>query len=337
MSNDDMLSCHLVCSHDLFEDMTVTKIARRFQYLIEQLFSMDSNINQTDILVSPITKLSLVLPEEVYEMERIVFCRQPDIINEAPASYAQARIWLDERIRFNSKSSQVAVYNIPFLHQLSSGGTLSISKLRQALQHVLIKHSALRTSLYFDTNKNILTQKIIDHTDNKELFTFIESTFETDEDLNKIIYNERGNPNNFNLMIGIVCRCHVVYYKNIFQNGIICEKDALVFNFHHAVFDFPSMKMFRQNLDYAVAEQQMPMTVTNAFWLDALHNYEIDRSLQLSFDRHRVSDEHRTGRETSISFQFDKDLSKAFLIYASIYNIKLEYLALASYYTFYLN
>ncbi|CAF4100084.1 unnamed protein product, partial [Adineta steineri] len=292
MSTDEMLSCRIVCSHDLFEDMTVTKIARRFQYLIEQLFSMDSNINQTNMLVSPNTKLSLILPEEVYEMERIVFCRQPDIINEAPTSYAQARIWLDELIRFDSKNSQVAIYNMPFLHQFSSGGTLSISKLRQALQHVLIKHSALRTSLYFDTNKNILMQKIIDHTDNKELFTFIENTFETDEDLNKIMHNERGNPNSFNLLIGVVCRYHFVYYKNISQNGIICGKDALIFNFHHALFDFPSVKMFCQDLDqaytmghlenddntslryldYAVTEQQMPMTAANAFWLDALRD-----------------------------------------------------------------
>ncbi|CAF1588127.1 unnamed protein product, partial [Adineta steineri] len=187
------------------------------------------------------------------------------------------------------------------------------------------KHSALRTSLYFDTNKNILMQTIIDHTDNKELFTFIESTFETDEDLNKIMHNERGNPNNFNLLIVIVCRCHVVYYKNISQKGIICEKDALIFNFHHALFDFPSMKMFRQNLDYAVAKQQIPMTVVNTFWLDALCDCEMDRSLQLPFDRHRVSDEHRTGRGTLISFQFDNDLSKAFLTYASTYKIKLEY------------
>ena len=57
----------------------------------------------------------------------------------------------------------------------------------------------------------------------------------------------------------------------------------------------------------------MPMTAANAFWLDALRDCEIDRPLQLPFDRHRVSDEHRTGRGTSISFQFDKDLSKAFL------------------------
>ncbi|CAF4455164.1 unnamed protein product, partial [Adineta steineri] len=77
----------------------------------------------------------------------------------------------------------------------------------------------------------------------------------------------------------------------------------------------------------------MPMTAANAFWLDALRDCEIDRPLQLPFDRHRVSDEHRTGRGTSISFQFDNDLSKAFLTYASTYNIKLEYLALASYYT----
>ncbi|CAF0886735.1 unnamed protein product [Adineta steineri] len=188
---------------------------------------------------------------------------------------------------------------MPFLHRLSSAGTLSISKLRQALQHVLIKHSALRTSLYFDTNKNILI------------------TFETDENFNIIMHNERGNPNNFNLLI-----------------GIICEKDALIFHFHHALFDFPSTQIFRQDLDYAVVEQQMPMTAANAFWLDALRDCEIDRPLQLPFDRHRVSDEHRTGRGTSISFQFDNDLSKAFLIYASTYNIKLEYLALASYYTF---
>ncbi|CAF4141952.1 unnamed protein product, partial [Adineta steineri] len=352
-SDDHQLSCSFVCSSDLFDETTVAIIGRRLQHVSEQLFSMNSNIYQSGLIVSSITKLSLLLSEEIHEMERIVFCQQLDIINEAPASYAQARIWLDERIRFDSKNSQVAIYNMPFLHRLSSGGTLSVSKLRQALQHVLIKHSALHTSLYFDTNKNILMQKIIDHTDNKELFVFIESTFETDENLNKIMHNERGNPNNFDLLIGIVCRCHVVYYKNISQKGIICEKDALIFNFHHALFDFPSMKMFCQDLDqaytmgylanddnttlryldYAVAEQQMPMTAANAFWLDALRDCEIDRPLQLPFDRHRVSDEHRTGRGTSISFQFDNDLSKAFLTYASTYNIKLEYLALASYYT----
>ena len=37
-SDDDKLSCSFVCSRDLFEETTVAQIARRFQYLFEQLF-----------------------------------------------------------------------------------------------------------------------------------------------------------------------------------------------------------------------------------------------------------------------------------------------------------
>ena len=36
-----------------------------------------------------------------------------------PASYAQARIWLDERIRFDPDKPSVAIYNMPFLYRLS--------------------------------------------------------------------------------------------------------------------------------------------------------------------------------------------------------------------------
>ncbi|CAF1563615.1 unnamed protein product, partial [Adineta steineri] len=50
------------------------------------------------------------------------------------------------------------------------------------------------------------------------------------------------------------------------------------------------------------------------------------------FDRYRLSNEHRTGRGTSISFDFGKDLSHDFLSYASSNNISLEHLALATYY-----
>jgi non-ribosomal peptide synthetase component F len=45
-------------------------------------------------------------------------------------------------------------------------------------------------------------------------------------------------------------------------------------------------------------------------------------------------DEHRTGRGTSVSFDFGQDLSHHFLSYASSNNITLEYLALTCYYTF---
>ena len=84
----------------------------------------------------------------------------------------------------------------------------------------------------------------------------------------------------------------------------------------------------------AVGERQMPMTAASMFWLDALRNCEIDRRLPLPFDRHRVSDEHRTGRGTSVTFDFGESLSQDFLAYASANNTTPEHLALAFYYAF---
>jgi len=84
----------------------------------------------------------------------------------------------------------------------------------------------------------------------------------------------------------------------------------------------------------AVIEQEMPMTGASMFWLDILHDCHLDRSLPLPFDRYRLVDEHRSGRGTSISFDFGQDLSHHFLSSASSNNITLEYLALACYYAF---
>ena len=84
----------------------------------------------------------------------------------------------------------------------------------------------------------------------------------------------------------------------------------------------------------AVIEQRMPMNGANIFWLDTLYNYKIDQSLPLPYDRYRLSDEHRTGRGTSHSFDIGQDLSNHFLTYASSNNIKLQHLVLATYFAF---
>ncbi len=76
------------------------------------------------------------------------------------------------------------------------------------------------------------------------------------------------------------------------------------------------------------------MTGASMFWLDTLHDCNLDRSLPLPYDRHRLVDEHRTGRGTSVSFNFGQDLSSRFLIYASSNNIQAQHLALACYYAF---
>ena len=56
----------------------------------------------------------------------------------------------------------------------------------------------------------------------------------------------------------------------------------------------------------------MPMTAATMYWLENLHDCNLDRSLPLPFDRYRLADEHRTGRGTSVTFDFGEDLSQAF-------------------------
>ncbi|CAF3720953.1 unnamed protein product, partial [Adineta steineri] len=352
---NNRLSFRLTCSHDLFDGSTVRNIGRRLEYCFQQLFSSNQTINQIDTCFTSVSKFNLILPEETGEIENIMFCRQSHIMNEAPASFAQARIWLDERIRFDPDKPQIAIYNMPFVYHLQPGHTLSIQQLRHALHLTVNKHPSLHTSLYFDIEKNLLMQRVITYEDknnSNNMYSSIETTYETDEQLNEILHDERRNPHLFDLAHGLVFRCHIIYYKQISSNHLLSEKDIIIFNFHHALFDFPSMEVFHHDLnqayttgqllyddstnlrylDYTVIEQQMSMTGASMFWLDALHDCKLDQPLSLPFDRYRLSNEHRTGRGTSISFDFGQDLSHDFLIYASLNNISLEQLALATYY-----
>ncbi|CAF4270080.1 unnamed protein product, partial [Adineta steineri] len=187
-----------------------------------------------------------------------------------------------------------------------------------------------------------------------KLFKFIENTYTTHEQLNHILHEEKYNPQLFDLAQGLVFRCHLVYYQQISSNDLLSHKDLLIFNFHHALFDFPSMNIFLHDLnqsyttsqllyddntnlrylDYAVIEQQMSMTGANMFWLDVLHDCKLDQPLPLPFDRYRLASEHRTGCGTCISFDFGQHLSHQFLTHASSNNIPLEHLTFAIYFIF---
>ncbi|CAF1541999.1 unnamed protein product, partial [Adineta steineri] len=288
LSDNNRLLCRFVCSHDLFEKSTISQIAQRFEYTFEQLFrTQASNIAMMNVS-SSIRKLSLILPEEAEEMELVVFHRLQNIVDEAPASFAQARIWLDERIRFDPDKPQIAIYNMPFVYRLQSDHTLSIKQLHHALYLTVNKHHSLHTSLHFDIQKNLLMQRVITHEHKINMFSIIETTYETDEQLDEILHGEKRNLRLFDLDQGLVFRCHIIYHKQISSNHLLSHKDLLIFNFHHALFDFPSMEVFHYDLnqayttgqllyndntklrylDYAVIEQQMSMTGASMFWLD---------------------------------------------------------------------
>ncbi|CAF1543966.1 unnamed protein product, partial [Adineta ricciae] len=123
------LTFSLTCSQDQYESTTVSQLAQRFEYLVEQIF-LTKNCNELTYGFScPIEQLSLILPNEREEINNILFCRQSNQITEAPASYAQARIWLDERTRFDPDKPQLAIYNMPFLYRLATGSSLSVQQL----------------------------------------------------------------------------------------------------------------------------------------------------------------------------------------------------------------
>lgn len=81
-------------------------------------------------------------------------------------------------------------------------------------------------------------------------------------------------------------------------------------------------------------EQEMSMTAASMFWLDSLHDYDFNRSLSLPFDHYRLSEQHRTGRGISISFDLSQDVFHHLLTYSSLNKITMEELLLATYYTF---
>jgi non-ribosomal peptide synthetase component F len=84
----------------------------------------------------------------------------------------------------------------------------------------------------------------------------------------------------------------------------------------------------------AVIEQQMSMTGASMFWFDTLYDCNLDRSLQLPFDRYRLADEHRTGRGISVEFDFGEYISRYFLTYASSNDIVPKHVALTCYHIF---
>jgi hypothetical protein len=164
---------------------------------------------------------------------------------------------------------------MPFLYRLCSQHTLSIKQIHHALQLLVTKHLSLRTSVILDTQSNRLLQRITDLNDNnKQPFTFIESIFDTDEQLNDIMHNEKHNSQLFNLSQGLVFRCHIVYYNQISSNDLLTDKDVIIFTFHHALFDFLSINIFLGDLDQAYSTGQLLTNEDNALrYLDCKCEY----------------------------------------------------------------
>ncbi|CAF3771336.1 unnamed protein product [Rotaria magnacalcarata] len=343
------LNAELIGSSDIFDSTTLANMARRFQLIVEQLFSP---ISMTMMITEQlICDLSLILPEEMTDDKQYIqFATMSETKSIARASYAQSRIWVDEQI---NSDPEAAIRNRAYFYRLSKG-SLSVERLRRALRLVVLKHSSLRTLFLFDSKVDCLMQRIIQYNDNgEELFTFVHSTFKDGTNLNKIMLDELHNPLNFDLFNGCVFRVHIIVHDSSNDDQLQIG-DYLFFNFHPIVFDTPSFAIFYQVLcmayeygttspysdqhfryiDYVVAEQLMPMKPASIFWHEIMFDYDWNRHLNFPIDHKYKSYEKQTGFAYSATVKLHDDLATRLSDYASAMKMSLLPLLLTCYYLF---
>ena len=245
------LRAELTASTDLFHSSTVLNIARRFHLLIEQLFS------SVDIVSTKqsIGDLSLTLPEEF-------LCLQSELITTnhiiGRASFSQMRIWFDQQINFQSKKR---INNISFFYEIIEG-SLSIQRFHRALRSVVLKHSSLRTFLFFDSSTDCLLQQIVEAKDDEEeLFVFIEHPIQMDMDIKSIIFD---NHSDFDLSNNCALSVHCFIQENA-DKDVLPEGNFVVFNFDQSLFDVRSLNIFSRDLSIAYQSETTFSCNSNEF------------------------------------------------------------------------
>lgn len=146
---------------------------------------------------------------------------------------------------------------------LSPCSLLQVSRLRRSLQLLTIRHELLGSLINEDGKKNCIMQYFNDSCecsiDSKTLFPWIESVYDTDEELNTIIQNERNNLKLFDLTQNIILRCHLVYYQIVREDEVFLESDRLILNFNQTIFDIDAIAFFLQNLTKTYIMDELPM------------------------------------------------------------------------------
>ncbi|CAF1664970.1 unnamed protein product, partial [Adineta ricciae] len=278
-------------------------------------------------------------------------------LTQGLASFAQERIHLDQQMRFldiKHDQNSVAPYNELTVLKLTTG-TVSLLRLQRAVRCVMAKHQILRTSLDFAPDGDMLVQRV---TKRHQTFDFApQQTFEDNKHLKVLLSQIIRNVNLFNLSNGLVFHCQPLRHclsENNSNSDLLLQNDIILIAIHHIAIDRTSLQIFLKDLsdaynrdtpltidadalqyiDYAAHERQLDMSTSGDFWRAQLDGYDLERGLVLPVDRHRLSNNERSGRAWVGQFSFDDDLSRSFLSFASSHNVTLFQLGLATFYAY---
>jgi hypothetical protein len=273
----------------------------------------------------------------------------------------QERVILDERIHLSLKDDEM-VDIIPMVYRISSvDRSVSISRIRRALQAVVAKHSVLRTAIYLDTDGRLMQHCVNTDGiyDGQEHFGFtmceLSDSITVDAKLHEVLYNLTL----LNLAKGRVIDCHIFRNQHCHDlspdnDDLLSNDDWIIFSIHHTVFDGTSASLFFRDftvaydtdcalpvdenafeyIDYSIHERLMDMTLSQQFWYSQLYGYNFERPMFLPVNRSYLLTKGRIRDACSLEIQFDQNVSIAFRTYASLHQVTPYQLALATFYAF---
>ncbi len=268
---------------------------------------------------------------------------------KALASFAQIRIYLDERIRLTNQD-ELAIYNLVFPLEVVNNSYVSLKCLHHALCSIINKHTILRTQILFHDNKeNIsLYQTILESIE----FPFqISTLMNNNQSLEDILENEETNPFLFNIEKGLVFRCHIIRRnQSIIDSDLLLSGDIIIFNFHHIAFDGTSTDIFFHDLalayankdigiltlnyiDYSIYDRIKDLKESKQLWNDQFKDYTI-HLLQLPYNKLPNQIQTRSNKGFKLTFTVNNDVVDQLLNYTIQHDITFFHFGLAMFYSF---
>ncbi|CAF1369681.1 unnamed protein product, partial [Adineta steineri] len=291
------------------------------------------------------TMMEMALLHKVQEQEMMLSPASSAIptagCSRGTASFAQERIWLDEKIHHDPFISP-AMHNF-VLPLVVKHGSMSIERIRSAVVAVLEQHDILRTAIYFDENRNMLVQAV-QSVDNKDAYSF-EITANDIQSLDEVadLLKNESVKHFAELEQGLVVRCHLVKVGSDDDMDKLHPQDLVIFIFHGVAFDYNSVSPFLaaftkaydqieldveklQYISFSLYEHQQFINIpedsqirrAQQFWLKMMDDYSLDANYPTPFTR-PFDTKKRTGEGRSTSFILDSTLVKGQMELASLY------------------
>lgn len=271
------------------------------------------------------------------------------------ASFAQQRIWRDEKSYFDPVVSP-AVFNICMPLKIRYG-SMSIVRIRSAIIRIVEHYKILRTAVYFNEENGQLEQEVKAITKDDNYSFEITHNVRSLEQINALLTAE-SITHFAQVHLGLVVRCHLIKMTpddvEYLQVG-----DLIVFTFHQIAIDMSCAGLFidafhqaydlteswpttsLQYIDFTLYEaaqsidpaEDSKWNRARRFWSKSLDGYDWNKDGLLSVD-FATGKRMCSGQGNSSVFTLDYSLVDAQIQFVSSNSVSMFQLGLACYFVF---